>query len=469
MKSAIEYEKGVNMQIITERSKNTPVLYDVEVLVVGGGPAGLAAAVAAARQGAKTLLVEMHGWFGGVITHVGVEAVAWYRRPGVNEAGGLLFEIERMAMEMEASTKECQSESQALDAELFKPVCDHLLIEAGVELLLHTYAVDVILEDGVIKGVITESKSGRLAILAKRVIDCTGDADIASRSGAPFHIAKKENLMATTQLFSCRGVDVERFVSYVINDLKPTYKDWGGECWTQETTGKEDDLFSPYMEKPFIEAQKRGELVVEDPYTTVGGTWSTVTPEGEVTQLNLVFMKNIDPTDVKDLTRAEIEGRKYCMKALRVLNKNVPGFENARLRNFGMTLGTRESRLIEGRYSLTKNDVFEQARFDDTIAIFPEFIDGRGYLVLPTTGRYYQIPYRALLPQGVENLLVAGRCISGEPIAHTSFRNMACCIATGQAAGTAAAVSLRGEGVAVSNVDVAAVQDALERQGVRIR
>lgn len=450
---------------IVERSKTTPVFCETEVLVVGGGPAGLAAAVAAAREGAKTLLVERYGCFGGAITHVGVEAVAWYRHSGTVEAGGLLFEIEEMAKEMGASVKECQSESQALDAELFKPVCDRLLTEAGVSLLLHAYAVDAIVEDGVLRGVVTESKSGRLAILAKRVIDCTGDADIAHRAGAPCRMADKNALMAVTQLFNCRGVDVERFANYFINELKPSYKDWGGECWSQNIEGKAEDMFTPYLEKPFVRALKNGDLALPAD-TTIGGTWSTLTPEGEVTQMNLVFMRNIDPTNTEDLTKAEIDGRKYCMEAMRILKKDVPGFENARLRNFGMTIGARESRLIDGHYTLTKQDVFEQGRFEDSIAIFPEFIDGRGYLVLPLTGRYYQIPYRALLPRNVENLLVAGRCISGEPIAHTSFRNMACCIATGQAAGTAAALSIR-EDVPVSKVNVKTVQEALKKQNVR--
>jgi hypothetical protein len=148
------------------------------------------------------------------------------------------------------------------------------------------------------------------------------------------------------------------------------------------------------------------------------------------------------------------------------MRKKVPGFEKAKLRNFGMTLGARESRLIEGRYILTGHDVFNQARFEDSVAIFPEFIDGREWLILPLTGRYYHIPYRALVPQKVDNLLVAGRCISGEPLAHTSFRNMACCVATGQAAGTAAACSIKQE-VSSSAVNVKLVQDALAAQGVR--
>lgn len=457
------------MDSIMEKPRSIPVLEKAQVLVVGGGPSGIAAALASARSGADTLLLERYGCFGGVITQVGIEAVAWYRHEGkVNEAGGILREMEDTALRMGASVKECQSDSQALDPEMFKYVCDQMLQQAGVRLLLDIYAVAAIVEDGLIRGVITESKSGRTAILADRVIDCTGDGDIMHLAGALYKKAPRQDLMSVTELFSCRGVDTEQFTRYVQNDLKPTYRDWGGECWAQQSTGKEENLFSPYLEKPFVEARKRGDLVIDDPSTSIGGTWSTITPEGEVTQLNLVFMRNIDCTDVRDTTKAHLNGRRYCIEALRILREQVPGFQNARLRNFGMALGTRESRLLDGRYTLTKEDVFNQARFEDSIAIFPEFIDGRGYLVLPTTGRYYQIPYRALVPKNVDNLLVAGRCISGEPIAHTSFRNMSCCVATGQAAGTAAALSVQSH-TTTANVHIPTLQRMLEAQGVRLR
>lgn len=457
------------MDSIMEKPRSIPVLEKAQVLVVGGGPAGIAAALASARSGADTLLLERYGCFGGVITQVGIEAVAWYRHEGkVNEAGGILLEMEDTALRMGASVKECQSDSQALDPEMFKYVCDQMLQQAGVRLLLDIYAVAAIVEDGLIRGVITESKSGRTAILADRVIDCTGDGDIMHLSGALYKKASRQDLMSVTELFSCRGVDTEQFTRYVQNDLKPTYRDWGGECWAQQSTGKEENLFSPYLEKPFVEARKRGDLVIDDPSTSIGGTWSTITPEGEVTQLNLVFMRNIDCTDVRDTTKAHLNGRRYCIEALRILREQVPGFQNARLRNFGMALGTRESRLLDGRYTLTKEDVFNQACFEDSVAIFPEFIDGRGYLILPTTGRYYQIPYRALVPKNVDNLLVAGRCISGEPIAHTSFRNMSCCVATGQAAGTAAALSVQSH-TTTANIHIPTLQKMLEAQGVRLR
>ncbi|MCI6739176.1 MAG: FAD-dependent oxidoreductase [Bacteroidales bacterium] len=243
------------MDSIMEKPRSIPVLEKAQVLVVGGGPSGIAAALASARSGADTLLLEWYGYFGGVITQVGIEAVAWYRHEGkVNEAGGILREMEDTALRMGASVKECQSDSQALDPEMFKYVCDQMLQQAGVRLLLAIYAVAAIVEDGLIRGVITESKSGRTAILADRVIDCTGDGDNMHLAGALYKKASRQDLMSVTELFSCRGVDTEQFTRYVQNDLNPTYRDWGGECWAQQSTGKEENLFSPYLEKPFVES-----------------------------------------------------------------------------------------------------------------------------------------------------------------------------------------------------------------------
>lgn len=453
------------MTAVREQAREIPVLAEADVLVVGGGPSGLAAAITSARAGAKTILMEKYGCFGGNITIAGVEGFAWYRHEGTVEAGGLTLEFENTAKAMGASSKEIQSESQALDAEMFKYVADRMVLEAGVEPLLHCYAVAAVVEDNKIIGVITESKSGRQAILAKRVIDCTGDADIAAMAGAPYTKQETEKLMHVTPVFNCRGVDTKKFKDYIYNELKPTYRDWSGECWNQITSGKEEHMFSPFVEKPFIEAVKEG-LIQPDENVALGGTWSTIDDEtGDVTQMNMVFMRNYDCTDVKDLTRAEIQGRDHVLKALEILKLKIPGFEHAKLRNFGMSIGTRESRKIQGHYYLTEEDVLNEARFQDSIGIFPEFVDGLNYLFIPTTGRYFQIPYGCILPYNVENLLVAGRTISGDKVAHCAFRNMACCVVTGQGAGAAAAVSLKEERP-VSKVDIGKVQDELKRQGV---
>jgi hypothetical protein len=322
------------------------------------------------------------------------------------------------------------------------------------------------MEDGAIAGVIIESKAGREAILAKRVIDATGDADLASRAGAPFHKLPKKEMMSASVMFSMSGVNKRRFIEAVKADPQ-TYADWSGNNeWDYETTGKEDQLFSPFLRKPFQKALAAG--IIPPNLHTIAGTWGSVSEQGDLTYLNLVHLPEIDGTDPNDLTAGEIRGRREAIYALEALRGFMPGCEDAKLRNFGMTLGIRDTRKIDALYNLTGQDVREQARFEDAIGIFPEFLDGYGVLILPTTGRYWHLPYRALIPKGVANLLVAGRCIGGDKISHASARNMMCCAVSGQGAGVAAAVSLQ-RNEALDQVSIGAVHQELARQGARFR
>ncbi len=454
------------MQRFTEAARSIDVVLETDVLVVGSGPGGLAAALAAARAGARTALMDRNGCFGGNITQVGVEGFAWYRHEKTVDCEGIGIELEERARLMGATSPEPQSRSQALDAEMFKCVADTLVLEAGVTPLLHRLGTAPIVENGVIRGVISESKSGREAILAKRVIDATGDADMASRAGAPVHKTPREEMMSVSVMFSMSGVDKRRFIDAVKADPQ-TYADWSGNGeWDYETTGKEDELFSPFLRKPFQQALTAG--LIPPSLQTIAGTWGTVSDQGDLTYLNLVHIPQIDGTDPDDLTRGEMRGRREALYALEALRGFMPGCEGAKLRNFGMTLGVRDTRKIDALYNLTGHDVREQARFEDAVGIFPEFIDGYGVLILPTTGRYWHVPYRALVPKGVGNLLVAGRCIGGDKISHASARNMMCCAVGGQGAGVAAAVSLRRD-EPLDRLNVAAVQAELERQGARYR
>jgi hypothetical protein len=246
-----------------------------------------------------------------------------------------------------------------------------------------------------------------------------------------------------------------------------TYRDWVGNGeWSIETTGKEDALFSPFLRKPFKQAVAAG--VIPSTLSTIAGTWGTVSDQGDLTYLNLIHLPGIDGTDPTDLTRGEIDGRRQAIHAIEALRRFMPGCDRAKLRNFGMTVGIRDTRKIDAVYNLTASDVRDQGRFEDSIGIFPEFIDGYGLLILPTTGRYFHVPYRALLPKGVGNLLVAGRAIGGDKVSHAAVRNMMCCAVSGQGAGVAAAIACK-TGAPFDRIDVAAVQAELRRQGARIR
>ena len=454
------------VQKITEVARTLDVVLETDVLVVGSGPGGLAAALAAARAGARTALIDRHGCFGGNITQVGVEGFAWYRHEQTVDCEGIGIEFESRAKAMGAAMPEPQSLSHALDAEMFKWVADVLVKEAGITPLLHRLGVAPIMDDGTIRGVITESKAGREAILAQRVIDATGDADIAARAGAPYRKSAKEEMMAVSVMFSMSGVNKQRFIDAVKADPQ-TYADWSGNGeWDYETTGKEDAMFSPFLRKPFKKALEAGLI---PPYLhTIAGTWGTVSDQGDLTYLNLVHVPGIDGTDPGDLTIGEMRGRQEAIHAMEALRQFMPGCDGAKLRNFGMTLGIRDTRKIDALYNLTGNDVREQGRFEDAIGIFPEFIDGYGILILPTTGRYWQVPYRALVPKGVNNLLVAGRCIGGDKVSHASARNMMCCAVGGQGAGVAAAISLQ-RNEALDRVDIGAIQKELARQGARFQ
>ena len=195
------------MKKIVEAARSVDVVLETDVLVVGSGPGGLAAALACARAGARTALIDRNGCFGGNITQVGVEGFAWYRHEQTVDCEGIGIEFETRAKEMGAAMPEPQSLSHALDAEMFKWVADVLVEEAGVRPLLHRLCVAPILENGAVCGVITESKAGREAILARRIIDATGDADVATRAGAPVHKTPKEKMMSVSVMFCMSGVN----------------------------------------------------------------------------------------------------------------------------------------------------------------------------------------------------------------------------------------------------------------------
>ena len=445
------------MKHIEESSRKTPVAAETDVLVVGGGPGGLAAALAAARQGVDTMLVERYGCFGGVITQCMIGTIAWYRsNDKVVDAGGIGLEFEERAKSMNAAMRVFYYE--ILDTEMFKHIADLMVEEAGIVPLLHCATTEPIMDGHTVRGVITESKSGRQAILAKRVIDATGDADIAFRAGAPCRKDPRETLEPVTVNFGCSGIDIETFIKYIM-DRKPTIADWG-----DRSGDKESEVFSTFLKEPFEKARENGEI---PEHVHLESYWGNCTDAGEIPTMNAVHMPGIDSTEVQDLTRAEIQGRQWALWAMAALKKYTPGFEKARLRTFGATLGARESRKIVGEYNLTEHDVLSQAHFEDSIGIFPEFLDGNDIAIMPTTGRYFHVPFGAIVPQKTDNLLVAGRCVAGDKISHAATRQMMCCTVTGQGAGTAAALSVK-DNVPCREVSISKLQQSLKKQGVRI-
>jgi ribulose 1,5-bisphosphate synthetase/thiazole synthase len=453
----------MSLQKITEPAREIDVIHRTDVLVVGSGPGGLAAALAAARAGASVTLLERFGCFGGNLTTVGVEGFAWYRHEQTVEANGLGREFEERAKAMGAAVPETQSLSYEIDSEGFKVVADVLVQEAGIHPMLHRLFVAPIMDGNTLTGIIVESKAGREAILAQRVIDATGDADVAYRAGAATQTTPVEHMQAASVMFHLAGVDKKAFMAGVQADPQ-TYRDWSTGEWEIETSGKEDKMFSPFLAKPFAQAIRDG--VIPAHLNTIAGTWGAVHDTGELTYMNLIHLAGCDGTDPDSMTKFEIEGRHQSMLAIEALRRYTPGCSGARLRNFGMTIGIRDTRKIDAVYNMTENDVRHEARFEDTVGIYPEFIDGYGILILPTTGRYMHVPYRSMLPKGVNNLLVTGRAIGGDRVAHAATRNMACCAVAGQGAGIAAVVSIKTK-KGLADIDMGLVQAELARQGVR--
>jgi len=433
------------MKIIIEPERRIPVVREVDVVVVGGGPAGFITAVAAARNGARTLLIERYGFLGGMATSalVGPFGLRDRERPVVEgipkefldrleAAGGALRSYE-------GRWEEC-----AFDPEVFKYIADQMVEEAGAELLLHSFACNTVVEDNKIKAVIIENKSGRQAIVGKVFVDATGDGDIAALSGVPYEKGRKEDglFQPMTLMYRLGNVKVE-------------------SIWADE---------KPLSEK-MKEARKRGEV---PPYRVCFGSPGSTIREGEIS-VNTTRLYG-DGTKVEDLTRAQVQGRKDVRKLVDFWRQHAPAYSQSHLIDTAPQVGVRETRRIIGEYVLTADDILNYRKFDDVIALGNWPID----LHDPTGGtkeadiaihlkrdRAYQIPYRCLIPKEIDNLLVAGRCISTTREVNGSTRVMPICMALGQAAGTAAALAVRHK-VSPRNLDVSILQKRLLEQGAKL-
>jgi len=414
------------MDWITEPERKTPVAGDVDLLICGGGIAGVAAAVCAARFGAQVMLLEKYGFLGGLVT-----ASLVITTPPLNN--GVNLEIARRLRE-KAVYALCRHSDEivkpldlhAIDPEILKYELVRMVQEQGIKILLHTYIVGNIMEGNEVKGVIMENKAGRQAVKAKMVVDATGDADIAAFAGAPFRLVKKP----MTMMFNMVGVDVGKALRQFGN--------WGGiRKIVKEGIDKGDLTFDlgldPDFGSPGVYAE---ELVYNDELNVWSG--------------NLLGMNGIDPND---LTKAEIITREHVMRMATFLKQNAPGFESSRIEYTSTQVGVRATRQIIGEASPTMDEV-KNVIFDETV-------------VKPYAKNEMRLPYGSILPQKAENLLVAGRCISADEEAMGQLRLIPVCSATGQAAGTAAALALQ-EGTSPRRLDVSLLQKTLVDQGMEL-
>lgn len=411
------------MKYIEEPQKQIPVVAETEVLVLGAGPAGVAAAITAAREGVKTVLVEQLGEVGGIAT-----AGLMSHWTG-NTKGGFYEEILERSAESQEQTghKFNGGPRQIINPERLKTVLLEMLVEAGAELRLYTFCSDVIMENDRIRGVVIESKSGREAILADIVIDATGDGDAAAKAGVPFVKGREcdGRMQPATIMFKVAGVDVERAV--FPGGFEETFPVPAGDL---------QSLGRKYLPEP------AGHVLLYK--TTLPG----------VVTCNMTNCTDIDGTKAEDLTRATVVCRKQMDAIVDFLRNMVPGFEHCYLISSASLIGIRETRHFEGEAVITEQDILNARVFDDWVVTKASFnfdvhnltgsgLDQTGSQKTFTQTKGYTIPYGCFVPKKVDNLYLAGRDISGTHMAHSNYRVMPICANMGQAVGIGAALCVK--------------------------
>ena len=459
--------KSDNGDTINEGKRAVPVIARPDVLVVGGGPAGIGAAIAAARSGAKTMLVEQYGYVGGNLTVAQINPMfTFHDVSGRQIIDGIAGEfINRMKEKgyTEGHMTDLTFDNASmtpLNPEGSKVVLLDMLEEAGVRLLLHTMCVDAISHNGKVEAVIIENKSGRSAICPKVVIDCTGDGDLAVKSGAQYTMGNEEGVMQPVSLFfRIGGVDTKALRKWMKENR---------EFLKDSPTDSEIDMQKGIaflglnnMVKDEIAAGKLDEeianriLMYELPHHQFA--------------INVTRLQNISGVNAEEMTKAEVRLRKQVLQVFDFLSAHVGGFEDSYILDTGVQVGVRESRHIVGDYILNENDVLEGRAFNDGISCGTYAIDihpGKGKMQIYTVSgkAVYEIPYRSLIPVGLKNLLVAGRCLSANSMAAGSARVMATCMAMGQGAGVAAAMAAATD-AQTRNVDTKQLRATLKKQG----
>lgn len=433
-----------------------------DVVVAGGGPAGVAAAIACARNGADTLLIEKDGYLGGMATGASVPAFCTYTDGEKTIIRGIGLEILEELKKLSWKSPFYDRKPDRIegidwlpiDSEMLKLVLDRLVLESGCKMLLHTSVIDCTCAENKVKKLIIHNKSGIQAIEADYFIDCTGDADLAELAGCPMEYGDENGqVQGGTLCFKIANFDTKRFLEYA------------DEC------GEDGNL---------MKAVERAKAEGNFPKDEVKVAGIALASEG-MASFNFGHVFHLNPIDGDSLTNAEVEGRKHIPEFMQFIRNYVPGAERAVLAFSGPSIGIRESRRICGKYRLTGEDYVKRADFPDSIAYYAypidihasgaeeasameEFYKNTKY----KPGESYGIPYRCLIPEKIENLWVAGRTVSCDRAMQGSLRVMPACFAMGQAAGTAAALAER-NGRRACDVDIQQLRRILKDQDVYLR
>lgn len=436
---------------LTEPSRETPVHGEYEVVVLGGGPAGMAAAVAAARAGHRTLLIERYGFLGGMGTAAGVTNFCGLhanvhgdiRQVVHGVADDLLERIARLGGLNEPHALFGKTVAQAYDTAAYKIAADDLLLSAGVEILFHALAAGVVMDTASrVQALLVETKSGRRAVLGQAFIDASGDGDLAAWAGAPY--AKGDghgHMLYPSTMFRINGIDPAR----------------AGKAWE-------------VIPKLMLQAEAEGRYRFPRKTPIVRPQKSGIEWRVNLTQLANRDGDAMDGTDALELSEAEVLGRRQIAEVAGFL-REVPGFERSYIVDIAPQVGIRETRRVRGRYELTEADVLDCASFDDTIGVngWPLELHLKGdvefrWPKIPESRGFNHLPYRMTVPVGLDNVWVAGRCASMSHEAQSAARVTGACFVMGQAVGEAAHLALQ-SGQNADAVDVTALQSRLERGG----
>lgn len=451
----------VGRQVIREPAREIPVLMSAEIVVVGGGTSGSIAAISAARRGRRVVLIERFGSLGGNLT-LGLNT-----KPSGALVGGLPLEIWNLARTHGGAGEDYMAVSKTggvkiaspCDPEIMKILLTRLCVDSGVQILFETLVSNPVVEDGAITGVIIESKSGRQFVAAKMVIDCSADADMAAKAGVPFIMGsggEAQTMQPVSMYFTMNHVDIRRLA-----DWARTSDDIPARAIPDTDEGLAYGLWLTGFNKTLLRFQE------ETGIRLLRHNITLKTADG-LMYVNATRVPGVDVFSPVEFTGAIIECYRQIEAVTRLLRERIPGFERSRIGQIAPVLGVRETRHVQGEYTLTGDDTIEGRYFEDSIAADSSALDvhePNGTDVDFRGLRPYEIPYRCLLPLKVEQLLVAGRCISADHAAHARSRNMPACMATGQAAGIAAAIAVE-DGMRVRELPAARIQAALRELGM---